>query len=111
MMKRRHAAALGGERYRSCVLCFHRPEPQAMTCFIVPCHARLTATTHVMRHGPWIEPAKTVHGVLLWCSGVYALQAKHFARLLGADSRTCDPIFNGIFDTDANGLVDAFEAM
>eukprot|EP00903_Cladosiphon_okamuranus_P013365 g12456.t1 len=43
--------------------------------------------------------------------GKYALQARHFAKLLAADSSTSDHIFNAVFDTDANGLVDAFEAM
>lgn len=44
-------------------------------------------------------------------AGIYALQPKHFAVLISADRRTSDPLFDGIFDTDANGLVDAFEAM
>lgn len=44
-------------------------------------------------------------------TGTYALQQVHFARLLVADRQTADAIFEAIFDTDANGLVDAFEAM
>lgn len=44
-------------------------------------------------------------------AGKYALHSRHFAKLLGADSHTADQIFDTIFDTDANGLVDAFEAM
>lgn len=44
-------------------------------------------------------------------AGTFALTPEHFARLLGADRRTADLIFDGIFDTDVNGLVDAFEAM
>ncbi|CAN0056457.1 unnamed protein product, partial [Ectocarpus sp. 4 AP-2014] len=52
---------------------------------------------------------KRRHAVCL--GGIYALQPKHFAVLISADRRTSDPLFDGIFDTDANGLVDAFEAM
>ena len=44
-------------------------------------------------------------------AGKYALQARHFAKLVGTDHFTSDPIFDAIFDTDKNGLVDAFEAM
>lgn len=44
-------------------------------------------------------------------AGKYALQPRHFAKLLGADSCTSDQIFSAIFDTDTNGLVDAFETM
>lgn len=44
-------------------------------------------------------------------AGKYALHARHFAKLLGADSFISDQIFNAIFDTDVNGLVDAFETM
>eukprot|EP00752_Nemacystus_decipiens_P009768 g8724.t1 len=49
------------------------------------------------------------HAVSL--GGKYALHVRHFAKLLGADSCTSEQIFQAIFDTDANGLVDAFEAM
>lgn len=57
--------------------------------------------------------ALTAHCTLHTCTpaGTYALQQVHFARLLVADRQTADAIFDAIFDTDANGLVDAFEAM
>eukprot|EP00904_Undaria_pinnatifida_P013872 jgi/Undpi1/9615/HiC_scaffold_27.g12071.m1 len=57
-----------------------------------------------------LEMMKKRHAVSL--GGTYALQQVHFARLLAADRQTTDDaIFGAIFDTDANGLVDAFETM
>lgn len=56
-------------------------------------------------------PATWVRAYFSHLKGKYALYARHFAKLLGVDSCTSDEIFHAIFDTDANGLVDAFEAM
>lgn len=44
-------------------------------------------------------------------TGIYPLRQEHFARLLGADSGTVESLFKAVFDTDRNGLVDAFEVM
>lgn len=43
--------------------------------------------------------------------GAFALKHEHFARLLAVNRATADVLFDELFDTDCNGLVDAFETM
>lgn len=106
MMKRRHAALLGGKDIARLPLVSksqikdwvcQKGALWPLTCFM----GRIMNRTLNSSAGRVFD---------CW-SGTYALQPKHFAKLLGVDHRTCDVIFNSIFDTDANGLVDAFEAM
>ena len=71
-----------------------------------------TPNEHVLRFQAWgLDEVLNMMSRFRHCGGTMSLNLHSFAELLGMAPNATRPVFIEVFDTDGNGLVDAYETL